>query len=46
MMLDLAHSEQGEIGKAIATAEECRRLGEQAGFAEGLHSTNLDAVLI
>lgn len=36
LTIDLALFDRGEIGRAIETAQECARLGEQAGFAPGL----------
>jgi len=46
LMVDLIHFEEGDIGRAIQVAQDCARLAEEAGFAEGTHSTSLDLAQI
>jgi tetratricopeptide (TPR) repeat protein len=45
-MLDIVHFDRGDIGQAIATAEECLRLAELAGFSEGVSQAAFDLALI
>jgi tetratricopeptide (TPR) repeat protein len=45
-LVDIVHFERGDIGRAIAVAETCMHLAEQAGFSEGIHQTTFDLALI
>jgi hypothetical protein len=44
--VDLVHFDRGDIAQALAVAQECRRLAEQAGFAEGRNQSDFDLTLI
>jgi hypothetical protein len=45
-LVDLAHFDRGDIGQAIAVAEECMRLAALAGFSEGLQQPPLNLGLM
>lgn len=45
-MLDMLHFDRGDIGRALAEAETCRRLAGQAGFSEGLSQTSFNLGVI
>ncbi|HET7087628.1 MAG TPA: hypothetical protein VFL17_03160 [Anaerolineae bacterium] len=45
-LIDLAHMDRGEMGRAIEAAEESLRLAKQAGFVPGLVQAILDLTWI